>query len=365
MATFAVSAYASTTMGNWRWRKDNGSETSATWIAAQNQEITINSNTEHLRLRIELDNDYGEPVDIGTSYLEYSGDGGLTWDSITNYAGTKAFVLAGTSANVTDGTPTTRQLTEVAGFTFMQGLMIVSSDFLPSFMMDINNSTEFEWVIKPTSNLKPNTTYVFDVYPQNLSTVIPPPSLKTAATLPIVLIDFTVQSLGDKVKLQWTTSSEQNNDHFIAERSADGKSNWQQVAMVRGNGTTGVAHHYTAYDNAPLNGKNYYRIKQVDTDGSGMESDIRAITMQQVKGVLHAYPNPNKGEFYINLNGYSGLLHVRILDMNGKVVYATNITANGFSAGYPVRIPQKPAPGTYMVQVEGDGIHLTRNMIIQ
>jgi hypothetical protein len=89
----------------------------------------------------------------------------------------------------------------------------------------------------------------------------------TCAPLPIELIYFTAQSVGSRVVLDWTTASELNNDHFILERSTDALQ-WTEIGRVDGVGTTSQLSTYHFIDAHPNIGANYYRLSQVDFDGT-------------------------------------------------------------------------------------------------
>jgi hypothetical protein len=102
------------------------------------------------------------------------------------------------------------------------------------------------------------------------------PSLTTAAVLAIKLANFTVKAEGKQVKIEWTTVSEQNNDRFDIEKSIDGRT-WKSIATIKGNGTTTNEHSYSAFDNSPGSGINYYRIKQYDLNGKTFISDVRSL----------------------------------------------------------------------------------------
>ncbi|MEJ7585974.1 MAG: hypothetical protein WKI04_00280 [Ferruginibacter sp.] len=56
--------FAFLTQANWRWRNDNGSQTTATWKAIQNMPVTITSVDENIRLRMEVYNNTGAAVDL-------------------------------------------------------------------------------------------------------------------------------------------------------------------------------------------------------------------------------------------------------------------------------------------------------------
>lgn len=284
--------FANIKQGNWRWRADNGSETSATWLAAENTAPTITS-MDNVRLRVELDDTIPNWTFNKEIFLMYSKDQ-TTWDSVSQNS-SRDWMMAGSSPFVTDMESTTQQLAGTALgsiYTFVPGMILVSSTLADtSYTLDSAEKTEIEWVIKPTATTASNTTYYFRVgdgsvdYP---TTVI---SLLTGATLPISLSSFTVSADGKCVKVMWTTASEQNNDRFEIQRSANGRDNWQVVATQKGSGTTTQSHTYTAYDEHPLNGINYYRIKQYDFDGKSKESEVRSLTMQLVKALIAAYPS--------------------------------------------------------------------------
>lgn len=142
----------------YRWRNDNGSETTATWRAAENTAITLADTVSILRARIELQNNSGAVYDIDES-LEYSSNGGTTWTVITN-APTNAFIYQ-SSANVADGDATTNQISTGTAGTFVAGRIISAIPSATPMVISSGEKTEFEWVIKPTGNLLPMTTYTF------------------------------------------------------------------------------------------------------------------------------------------------------------------------------------------------------------
>jgi hypothetical protein len=289
----SIGTFANPLQGNWRWRYDNGSETTANWISTENSPITV-SGMQTIRLRTQL---FSATTNTTTFFLEYSTSLNPTiWTKITNTAGSNAFELAGFTMNIMDNTATTQQLagcTDAATYTYQAGNVFVSTEMF-SKTISANTNSEFEWVITPTNNLQPNVTYTFRV--ANATTQIALPTLSTAATLPVQLANFTAKAENNATKVQWTTSTEFNNDYFQVERSADGNT-WKAIKQVKGSGTSADAHTYTAYDLSPLKATNYYRISQHDLDGKVKISSIVAIKFRG--GVLTAvtvYPNPTVKE---------------------------------------------------------------------
>lgn len=85
--------------------------------------------------------------------------------------------------------------------------------------------------------------------------------------LPVTLTSFNCTSESGLITLDWTTASEFNNEHFLVEKSSDGE-NFQQLTMVPGKGTSLYSSQYLVADYKPNPGYNYYRLTQVNTDGS-------------------------------------------------------------------------------------------------
>src|SRR5258708_5949632 len=90
--------FAFTTQGVWRWRNDDGSETTATWKASQNTPITIYSTDSVIRLRVELYNNGSGGLLDGALFEDSGNDVGGHWDTIklaANSDASNAFMLAG------------------------------------------------------------------------------------------------------------------------------------------------------------------------------------------------------------------------------------------------------------------------------
>lgn len=110
--------YAETTVsqGNWRWRKDDGTEQSATWLAETNTAITMTS-LDPLRLRVAV-NTYGLPEFYPLhDSLMYRPAGSVDWKYITLNNTDNDFVFEGFSSYVTDGAATTAQIGSNSKFT--------------------------------------------------------------------------------------------------------------------------------------------------------------------------------------------------------------------------------------------------------
>lgn len=153
----------------YRWRNNDGNQTAATWRAPVNTPIAVPSVQDTFRLRIELANT-GTGAAALTQTLEYSSNGGTTWTVMNNPA-TNAFTYQA-STYVANGAATTNQMGTATAGTFAAG-KIVSA---PAAAVNLAAAgrTEYEWVIRPTANALPSTTYTFRSSGQQATPVVYP-----------------------------------------------------------------------------------------------------------------------------------------------------------------------------------------------
>ncbi|MFN8166569.1 MAG: T9SS type A sorting domain-containing protein [Bacteroidia bacterium] len=152
--------------------------------------------------------------------------------------------------------------------------------------------------------------------------------------LPIKLTDFNAKLRQGVVKLNWSTSSETNNDHFTIERSADGEE-FAEVGTVRGSGTTTVTHNYSFTDDNPLSGVSYYRLKQTDYDGKFTYSDVKSITNNSKElsdsklEIESVSPNPFTDHLTITFNSKEkGEAQIVLLNSAGQELEKRSIEMN-------------------------------------
>jgi len=139
-------------------------------------------------------------------------------------------------------------------------------------------------------------------------------------TLPVTLLSFTGEPLGDRNRLEWSTAGEEDAASFDIERSSDGRT-FSAIGNLAAAGTTSSIRQYQFYDRAPIEGANYYRLKQNDRDGRFDYSQVILIRRSALVTVS-IFPNPAKRELQIRLNGPAGNDPVKadIIDMQGRVV---------------------------------------------
>ncbi|MCG8606394.1 right-handed parallel beta-helix repeat-containing protein, partial [bacterium] len=109
------------------------------------------------------------------------------------------------------------------------------------------------------------------------------------ATVPVELVSFAFNGSS----LKWTTASETNNLGFEVQRASSESVPFEAIGFVRGAGTTVLPKHYEFQDDV-TGGIFYYRLKQIDTDGSfEFGPTIRAEYYEPSNFALHQnFPNP-------------------------------------------------------------------------
>ena len=128
------------------------------------------------------------------------------------------------------------------------------------------------------------------------------------STLPVELLFFRATPQGQRVRLDWATASESMSERFHVERSADA-AQFTAIASVDAAGSSNAPINYSAMDHHPLPGTSYYRLKQIDTDGTSTASPIVSVLLDGQQ--LAPFPNPTTGMMSLNVTaGYE----VRVLD---------------------------------------------------
>jgi hypothetical protein len=187
---------------------------------------------------------------------------------------------------------------------------------------------------------------------------------------PITLLSFDAKPNGNKVDIAWSTASEINNDYFVVERSKNA-SDFDKVATIKGAGNHNGILNYTTVDANPFNGVSYYRLKQVDFDGTVSYSEIRIVSIDKAStGLLSIslYPNPTDGE-KVKLNvanlPSNSTISYQINSMLGLQI--TEAKAQLVSSGTYTDLIETNnlAEGVYFISINVDGKVFTRKLVIK
>lgn len=191
-----------------------------------------------------------------------------------------------------------------------------------------------------------------------------------SSPLPIELLNFNAELVENTVVLDWATASETNNDYFIIERSADGKS-FTPINQLKGAGNSIQKLAYTITDASPLTGVSYYRIKQVDFNGDYSFSNVKSISyLNGNLPVNHAafvvYPNPTENSaqlFFPNMKSEQ-VVNLMVYDISGKLVHAGTVTLH--EQQQKIQLPENMLPGAYFIVCNsGDQMHKQKLIVIK
>lgn len=141
--------------------------------------------------------------------------------------------------------------------------------------------------------------------------------ISSSAPLPVELKSFTAEAATKGTQLRWATASEKNNAAFEIQRSST-PNEFKTIGRVAGQGTSSRSHSYEWLDAQPLAGLSYYRLRQLDTDGT--ESFSPVATVQHKEGLTADafFPNPTTGQ--VTLNATLGAVKYRVLNALGQTV---------------------------------------------
>ena len=173
--------------------------------------------------------------------------------------------------------------------------------------------------------------------------------------MPVNLLTLSGRKHGAYNQLEWSTASEANNHGFELQRSADGRT-FTAITFVKtkaeaGNSTTVL--HYSYKDEAPLQGYNYYRLKQVDKDGAATFTNVVLIKDEKAAEVqlVSIYPNPANSAINLKVAAPKAQnAYWVITDAVGKVVMRQQVRIEAGETN--VRVPVSAlAQGVYFMQV--------------
>ena len=180
---------------------------------------------------------------------------------------------------------------------------------------------------EPAMNVSSGDQYIicFSNYSSALTTV-PLNFFGTAdvscTPLPVELMTFSGTSFRGYNELHWSTGTEINNSHFDVERSESG-ADFVKIGTQSGAGTTLELSEYMYQDLAPVDGINYYRLKQVDFNGAYKYSSTIAVApiKQDRFSILSAFPNPTEDVFNLSLLvPENDMFKIVITTPNGAIV---------------------------------------------
>ncbi len=182
--------------------------------------------------------------------------------------------------------------------------------------------------------------------------------LAASLVLPITLIQFDAECKNGKTILNWSTSSEINNDYFTIEKSEDAL-NWEEIAFISGAGNNSSILNYSWTDENNTSKISYYRLKQTDFDGKHEYFDMISASCKNENN-LNIYPNPFNKTLRINLAEIvSYPFEIAIYSSMGQLVYQKTIS----EPQSELIIESDFKPGSYFLNVKSSTINFNKKIM--
>jgi photosystem II stability/assembly factor-like uncharacterized protein len=223
-------------------------------------------------------------------------------------------------------------------------------DYLPLYSKMVD---ELRWYLTGTQNLQAG----FVLFTDN------------SGGVPVELVSFTAESAEGKVKLKWTTATELNNLGFEIERKSN-KTEWRMIGFKDGKGTTTETQNYVFIDDlfGVKSEHLYYRLKQIDYDGSYEYSDVIEVTSSPMSFQLYQnFPNPFNPSTSIQYAVSSRqFVNLKVYDVLGnEVAILVNLEQPAGSYNVEFRIDNlELSSGVYFYRIQAGNFVETKKMIL-
>lgn len=149
--------------------------------------------------------------------------------------------------------------------------------------------------------------------------------------IPVELLSFTGEKVPNGNLLKWITVSEINNKGFEVQRLYNGET-FETIGFIEGQGTSLNIHSYDYLDANQNNKVVYYRLKQIDFDGTFEYSNIIVINgaEQFNESNIVVYPNPNTGKFELAFSNFERARYIiEIYNTAGQLIHFQEINLAG------------------------------------
>ena len=184
--------------------------------------------------------------------------------------------------------------------------------------------------------------------------------------IPVELVSFSGSIINNTINLNWITATELNNSGFDVEKSLD-NNNWNKIGFVSGNGTSTEVHNYSFTDQTPFVGTSYYRLKQIDFDGTIEYSNTIEVNYGSVSdfALEQNYPNPFNPSTKIKYSiKEKGNVELKIFDMLGSEI-ATLVNEEQTAGHYEVIFNASHlSSGVYLYTIKSGSFVQTRKMLL-
>jgi hypothetical protein len=182
----------------------------------------------------------------------------------------------------------------------------------------------------------------------------------------IEILDFRAALKKEKVELNWTVNSDNNNGYFFIERSAD-RISFTEIGKESATSQQNELINYSFNDTLPLNGISYYRIKKINFSGVITYSEIATISnkneLTQEFNILSVFPNPFIDHIKISFNvSTSSPTFVTLTGMTGNIIYSEEINSTAGNNIYQFLIKHNLPDGIYVLTVKNGNNEFSKKL---
>jgi pectate lyase len=185
--------------------------------------------------------------------------------------------------------------------------------------------------------------------------------------IPVELIFFSAVIKGSDIILNWKTATETNNLGFEIERKSSNNSSWSAIGFVDGSGTSSTGINYFYTDKNLSSGKYYYRLKQIDYDGTYEYSNEAEINLNIPSAfVLHQnYPNPFNPQTTIRFEiSEKSLVNISVFNLLGEKVSSVmeeNLDEGSYQKTFDAA---SLASGIYIYRISAGKFSASKKMVV-
>lgn len=190
-------------------------------------------------------------------------------------------------------------------------------------------------------------------------------SVNVGSGFPVEMLDFQATTNEGIAKLEWITASEANNDYFEIQKSENGV-NFYPIGTLSGAGTT-QEHTYYQFEDQITATKLYYRLMQVDFDGSSSLTELVELSSQQIENSwVKAYPNPSRNQTHLRLENWDELdqdFRIQLFSLDGRLHQTAIVKGNELITDYALDVSGL-ARGSYLLKVNNKRGQSTQQILL-
>lgn len=183
-------------------------------------------------------------------------------------------------------------------------------------------------------------------------------------TLPVELLYFNLEEMDLGINIHWATSIEINNDRFVIERSTDGLV-FEEINTTQGAGNTNTIIKYSFNDYPKFKGLIFYRMTQVDFDGTSEQFGIKSVIYDPLASSnKEIYPSILKSGQAVSISNFWGVIQstsLNLVSLSGKRIQLNNYSLEANKMLLSIPSVQK---GIYLLQGNINGISVNQRLVI-